>query len=66
MRVRGRTGKSKLGLCVGRCPVMIVWCLRLSLAVWIIKSRRCANHIRWGVSGISRAGVVRMTWERIG
>jgi hypothetical protein len=67
VRVRGRTGgKTELGLCVGSCPIVIVRCLRLRLAFWIIKSRRSANHVRWGVSRIGRTGVVRMTWEGIG
>jgi hypothetical protein len=40
MRIRGGTGKSELWFCVGRCPIMIVLCLRLSFKVWIMKSRR--------------------------
>jgi hypothetical protein len=66
MRVGGGSGKSELGLCEGSCgPIVIVLSLRLSLTIWIIKSRSSANHVRCGVSRISRTGMV-MALERIG
>ena len=47
MRVCGGRGNWELlVLFVGGCPVMIALCLRLSLMVRIIESRRSANH-RW-------------------
>jgi hypothetical protein len=60
-RVWRGTGKSELGLCIGSCPIVIVLCLGLGLKVWFMKSRKCANHVRWGLSGINRTGTVRMT-----
>lgn len=67
MRESGGSGKSELGLCEGSCgPIVIVVGLRLSLTVWIKKSRSSANHVRCGVSRISRTGMVRKTLERIG
>jgi hypothetical protein len=66
MRVRGGSGKSELRISVGGRPSLIVLCRRLSLKVWIIKSGRSANHIRWGVSRVGGTGMVRMSWEGIG
>jgi hypothetical protein len=57
-RIRRGAGKSELGLRVGIPPLVIILCLWLSVNVWIIKCRSRADHVRWGISRMSRTGMV--------
>ena len=63
MSIRRGTGERVLGLPVSGRPVWIILRRGLRLKLWIIKGRSSADHVRWGMSRISRTGMIRMAWE---
>jgi hypothetical protein len=65
MGIRRGSGERELRLSVSARPFAIILCSGLRLKLGIIKRRSSADHVRWGMSRISRTGMVRMTFGGI-